>query len=136
MEDYPRNLSEFEARFASEEACREYLCRLRWPEGFRCPRCGGGRSWPVRVVWLQCADCGRQTSVTAGTIFQDTRTSLKLWFQAIVVVDHPEERGQCLGASAGAGPEAVPNGLDLATQAALRDGQARTGSADRKGRGR
>ena len=38
MEDYPRNLAEFEARFASEQACREYLCQLRWPEGFRCPR--------------------------------------------------------------------------------------------------
>ena len=35
MEDYPRNLAEFEARFASEQACREYLCQLRWPEGFR-----------------------------------------------------------------------------------------------------
>ena len=35
MEDYPRNLAEFEARFATEQACREYLCQLRWPEGFR-----------------------------------------------------------------------------------------------------
>ncbi len=37
MEDYPQNLPEFEARFSSEEACREYLFRLRWPDGFRCP---------------------------------------------------------------------------------------------------
>ena len=39
MEDYPKTIEEFEARFSSEEACREYLIQLRWPEGFRCPRC-------------------------------------------------------------------------------------------------
>ena len=61
MEDYPRDLAEFEAWFATEEACRDYLFRLRWPEGFRCPRCEHARAWPVRKLWLQCASCGRQT---------------------------------------------------------------------------
>jgi hypothetical protein len=83
MEDYPRNLKEFDVRFRSEEACREYLLQLRWPDGFRCPRCGCRESLPVRAVLLRCRDCRHQTSVTAGTIFQDTRTSLRLWFQAI-----------------------------------------------------
>src|ERR1019366_4965722 len=83
MEDYPRNLKEFDVRFRSEEACREYLLQLRWPDGFRCPRCGCRESSPVRAVLLRCRDCRHQTSVTAGTIFQDTRTSLRLWFQAI-----------------------------------------------------
>ena len=64
MEDYPRNLAEFEARFASEQACREYLCQLRWPEGFRCPRCGHDKTWAVRTVLLQCASCGHQASAT------------------------------------------------------------------------
>src|ERR1039457_3258461 len=41
MEDYPRDLTEFEARFANEAACRDYLFRLRWLDGFRCPRSGG-----------------------------------------------------------------------------------------------
>ncbi len=83
MEDYPRNLSEFEARFDSEEKCREYLFQMRWPDGFLCPGCGSGKAWPVRGVLRQCAGCGHQTSVTAGTIFQDTRTPLRLWFQAM-----------------------------------------------------
>ena len=39
-EDYPRTLAELEARFSSEAACRDYLFQLRWPDGFRCPRCG------------------------------------------------------------------------------------------------
>ena len=83
MEDYPRDLLEFESRFATEEACRDYLFALRWPDGFRCPSCGHERAWPVRKVWFECARCGRQTSVTAGTIFQDTRKPLRLWFRAM-----------------------------------------------------
>lgn len=83
MEDYPRTLLEFETRFASEEACREYLSRLRWPEGFVCPRCGGGTAWRSNRGLYVCGDCGYQASVTAGTIFQDTRKPLMLWFRAI-----------------------------------------------------
>ena len=97
MKEYPRNLTEFEALFATEEACREYLYRLRWPDGFRCPRCGGGKCWPVRVVLLQCVGCGHQTSVTAGTIFQDTRTSLKLWFYAMWWVTTQKNGASALG---------------------------------------
>ena len=82
-EEYPRNLRELEASFSTEEACRAYLLRLRWPEGFRCRRCGGGRYWPVRGTLLECVGCGCQTSVTAGTIFQDTRTPLPVWFRAM-----------------------------------------------------
>ena len=83
VEDYPRNQLEFEARFASEEACQAYLAQLRWPEGFRCPRCGQGKAWPVRGGILQCAACGRQTSVTAGTLFHRSKLPLRLWFRAM-----------------------------------------------------
>ena len=83
VEDYPRTLAEFERRFASAEACRAYLAQLRWPDGFRCPKCGGAKAWPVGTALWQCAACGRQTSVTAGTIFQDTRTPLPTWFRAM-----------------------------------------------------
>lgn len=97
MEDYPRNLKEFDVRFRSEEACREYLSQLRWPDGFRCPRCGCQASSPVRTVLLRCRDCRYQTSVTAGTIFQDTRTSLRLWFQAMWWVTTQKNGASALG---------------------------------------
>ena len=97
MEEYPRNLTEFEANFSTEEACREYLSRLRWPEGFRCPRCQGGKSWPVRGVLLECAGCGSQTSVTSGTIFQDTRTPLVIWFRAMWWVTTQKNGASALG---------------------------------------
>jgi transposase-like protein len=83
MEDYPRTLPEFEARFSSGQACREYLFPLRWPGGFWCPRCGGAKAWPLRSVLWHCAGCGYQVSVTAGTIFQDTHTPLTVWFRAM-----------------------------------------------------
>jgi hypothetical protein len=83
IEEYPRNLIELEAAFFTEVTCHDYLGGLRWPDGFRCSHCDGGKSWPVRGVLFQCADCGRQTSVTVGTIFQDTRTPLPIWFRAM-----------------------------------------------------
>jgi transposase-like protein/ribosomal protein L37AE/L43A len=97
MEDYPRTLAELEARFSSEEACRKYLFRLRWPEGFRCPRCGGAKAWPLRSVLWQCAVCGRQVSVTAGTMFQDTRTPLTVWFRAMWWVTSQKNGVSALG---------------------------------------
>src|SRR5260370_42036578 len=93
----PGTLNEFGAGLGTEEACREYLFQLRWPAGFRCPRCEGRKSWPVREVLLQCAACGYQTSVTAGTIFQDTRTPLRLWFQAMWWITTQKNGASALG---------------------------------------
>ena len=97
MEDYPPDLSAFEACFATEEACREYLFRLRWPEGFCCRRCGGKRYWRVRDVLLQCGQCGYQVSLTAGTIFQDTRSPLRSWFRAMWWVAAQKNGASALG---------------------------------------
>ena len=98
MEDYPRTLRELEARFATEQACREYLARLRWGQEFVCPACDGTEAWPTaRGLWM-CAACGHQASVIAGTIFQGTRTPLSVWFRAIWwVVIAAEVRGRAIG---------------------------------------
>jgi len=83
MEEYPRTLQELERNFATEAACREYLLQLRWPEGIACSRCQGRKGWwTSRGLWT-CHKCGCQVSITAGTIFQDTRSPLTLWFRAI-----------------------------------------------------
>ena len=83
MDNYPRTLREFQHWFGSEDACRAYLVHLRWPDGFRCPRCQHERAWLTSRQVYHCQRCGGQTSVTAGTIFQDTRKPLRLWFEAI-----------------------------------------------------
>lgn len=97
MEDYPRTLQELEARFSTDEACRLYLFARRWPDGFVCPVCGGRQAWPMkRCLWL-CAACRRQTSVTAGTIFQDTHKPLTLWFRAMWYVTTQKNGVSALG---------------------------------------
>ncbi len=97
MEDYPRSVEEFERRFATEENCRDYLVSLRWPDGFRCPACKGAKAVLVRATLFQCSNCRRQTSATAGTIFQDTRKPLKTWFRAMWYVTSQKNGASALG---------------------------------------
>lgn len=97
VEEYPKTLAEFERWFATDEACREYLCRLRWPEGFRCPRCDNAKAWPVAKVRLECSACGHQVSVTAGTILQDSHKALTMWFRAIWWVTTQKSGASALG---------------------------------------
>jgi len=93
--DYPRNGKEFKQWFAEETSCRAYLERLRWPEGFECPECGDPAAWRrSRELW-QCATCGHETSVTAGTIFDRTHTPLSTWLAAAW---HISDRNQGMSA--------------------------------------
>ncbi len=84
---FPRSIMEFQDRFGSEGACREYLFASRWPEGFLCPGCSGDRAGGQtrRQLWV-CTVCGLQTSVTAGTVMHGTRTPLRTWFWAAYLV--------------------------------------------------
>jgi hypothetical protein len=78
---------EFQERFPDEGACLEYLAASRWPDGYRCPACGGEHAWVLarRHLW-ECARCRHQASVTAGTVMHGTRTPLRLWFWAAYLV--------------------------------------------------
>ena len=99
MDGYPRNINELEARFSTEEACRAYLFQLRWPEGFRCPRCGGRKAWPFRSA---ASGMPRLRTSNLG----DGRDALSRHAQAVgavvphhVVGDEPEEREQRAGSA-------------------------------------
>jgi len=94
--DYPRNWAEFLNWFPDDAACMEFLAHLRWPNGFICPACGvGGTAWEASRGRLICGSCRHQTSLTAGTIFEGTRTPLPLWFASMWYVTN-----QKLGVSA------------------------------------
>ena len=80
--DYPGSYGELLAWFAEDEACLDYLDWLRWPQGWRCPACACERGWQLTSARRECAGCGHQSSVTAGTIFHRTRTPLTVWFAA------------------------------------------------------
>jgi transposase-like protein len=84
----PMELITFLERFGTEDNCREYLYKLRWPEGFICPKCGK-KDAPFQIVsrnLYQCRYCTHQASVTAGTIMDRTKTSLRKWFLAIYLM--------------------------------------------------
>lgn len=83
LEAYPRTLMELERQFGDETSCRAYLFSLRWPEGFACPHCRGQSAWAMTGGRWLCAGCRKQVSVTAGTIFQDSKLPLMVWFRAM-----------------------------------------------------
>jgi hypothetical protein len=82
--DFPRSLPEFQRRFPDEAACAGYLSAARWPDGFVCPACGQRKAWLLQTkAWtFECAACGKQTSVTAGTIMHHSKLPLTTWFWA------------------------------------------------------
>jgi len=96
-EDFAATLPEFDKRFSTETACREYLIKLRWPQGFVCPRCQARETWLNARALLVCRKCQVQVSITAGTIFQDTRKPLMLWFRAIWWVTSQKNGASALG---------------------------------------
>ena len=79
-----RSLGEFQKTFADEANCTAFLFGRRWPDGFVCPVCGKPRSVALksRPRLLECFDCGRQTSVTAGTAMHRSKLPLTTWFWA------------------------------------------------------
>ena len=83
------SMPEFFSRYGSEDQCAAALKALRWPQGFRCPRCDcpehyvvghGGRSL------FQCRGCRHQTSLTAGTLMDSSKLPLRTWFLAIFLI--------------------------------------------------
>ncbi len=84
---FPSTLIEFQDRFPDEESCWRYLRSVRWPHGFRCPRCGGRESSFIQTRRLeQCRQCRYQASVTAGTVLHRSRVGLRIWLLGIFFV--------------------------------------------------
>ena len=87
IKELPHDLPTFLRRFGTDARCRAYLVRARWPAGFRCAGCGHGRAYSHKKRLIEeCAACGKQHSILAGTIFEQTKTGLARWFLAIYLV--------------------------------------------------
>jgi transposase-like protein len=80
---YPVDVIDFQDMFPTDDACFNYLCLIRWPDGFRCPHCQHDDAWRLGRGIFRCRQCHKDVSVTVGTIFQDTRKPLRLWFHAM-----------------------------------------------------
>lgn len=95
--DYPETYQDLLSWFPDDQACLDYLEKLRWPRGFICPACTATEYWrTAKDLWM-CQDCARRTSVTAGTIFHRTRTPLSTWFAAIWLVTSQKNGMSALG---------------------------------------
>jgi hypothetical protein len=95
--DYPESWRELLVWFPDDAACLGYLERLRWPDGFVCPACGGAERWRMHDGLLRCSSCDRRTSATAGTIFAGTRSPLSLWFAAAWYITNQKSGVSALG---------------------------------------
>ncbi len=96
--DYPRTWEQFLDWFPDEASCRRYLERIRWRDGFVCPRCDkdGEAFRGSRDRWI-CRHCRYQCSVTAGTVFDKTRTSLRSWLAAVWYITNQKQGVTALG---------------------------------------
>src|ERR671929_182557 len=86
-DDLPEDMPSFLARFGTDEQCREYLFKARWPDGFQCAACGHDDAYALRTkIVYECVACRKQHSLLAGTICEQTKTGLSRWFLAIYLV--------------------------------------------------
>jgi transposase-like protein len=77
------NLLDVVRRFHSEDVCREYLLKLRWPDGPICPRCESKSVSEISTRFqYDCNACRNRFSVTSGTLFDNTKLPLWKWFAA------------------------------------------------------
>src|SRR6266498_875187 len=96
--DYPRTFQEMDNWFRTEAGGRDYVRRLRWPQGFVCRRCGAiGEPWVTARGVFHCRACAGETSLTAGTIFEGTRKPLRMWFLAMWFVTSQKNGVSALG---------------------------------------
>jgi len=97
--DYPGTFQDFDKWFSSENACLNYIAKIRWPKGFICPSCGVKTDKPSlmgRGLFL-CRECKRQTSITAGTLFHGSHKPLRTWFLAMWFVTSQKHGASALG---------------------------------------
>lgn len=81
--EYPKDYRDLIKRLGSQEACVDYIASIRWKEGFVCTACGSKDFWRLKRLSWTCSKCETESRVLAGTLFQDTKLPLNLWFQMI-----------------------------------------------------
>src|ERR1700730_13171705 len=132
-----RSLSEVQTSFRDETSCAAFLFERRWPQGFVCPACGSTRAALLksRAHTYECLDCGRQTSITAGTAMHRSKLSLTVWFWAAPSDGNPLERH--VGTPVrGPARHHIQDCLVAGAEAATIDDRSPTRAAGGRGRGR
>lgn len=97
MEAFPKTLLALEQAYPDDASCRVYLASIRWPNGFICPECGHPGGLAIRRFLWRCKACGRESSVTVGTVFQDSKLPLTVWFRGMWHVTSQKNGVSALG---------------------------------------
>lgn len=113
MLQFPETMQDFIDNFATEEQCRNYLAKIKWETGFVCPKCKGNEFWNMKRCVQRCKDCRTDVSVRAHTTFDNSKISLRLWFQAIWSVVSQKQGVSALGLSRSLGIERQKTGWFL-----------------------
>ncbi|WP_213429100.1 transposase [Paenibacillus dendritiformis] len=88
------SVEQLEHQFPTESDCAAFLTQLKWPQGFVCPRCSHSHAYLIksrRLPLHQCSACGYQASITAGTVMEGSRTSLRKWLIALWLVSRSDK---------------------------------------------
>src|SRR5436305_1002336 len=115
----PRSFPRFFIAFGTEERCIAHVFHARYPQGYRCDRCDSRAFRIVRRVLTVCRSCRAKSSLLKGTVLENTKLPLKLWFRAI----HLFRRSQCTA-------ELLVRGLPLGSSPAPADGSPRKASPE------
>lgn len=73
--------------FNTEEKCKAAIAQERWGDGEAvCPYCGCSHTYACKDGRYSCSNCNRKFSATVGTIFENTKISLRKWFMAMYLI--------------------------------------------------
>src|SRR5271167_95658 len=132
---YPKSLGELRAWFPTDADCLDYLEWLRWPHGFVCPSCGHSEGWRLGDGRFKCTGCDSRTSVTAGTIFDRTRTPLTVWFSACWHFATGKDGISALSLKRTLGDRLLPDSVGYPSSLAVCADSSRSRTPLREGRG-
>lgn len=86
-------IKEVPRQFPDEDVCKKFLAECRWPNGVRCPRCNGEKVYALKARpfhWVcknaGCTPANYRFSVTAGTIFENKKYPLRVWFHVAALI--------------------------------------------------
>jgi transposase-like protein len=84
-----KNLKELMTKLADHKFCQEHMEQMRWGGTPTCPFCGCQRFYKIRGgKRYRCKDktCGKDYSVTVGTVFENSKIPLSTWIAATYVL--------------------------------------------------
>jgi transposase-like protein len=87
-----KTLKDLCVTFSDNQVAIDHFRAIRWKNGEFCPHCGHDKVYALkRKNIFRCAQCKTNFSITVGTIFENSKLPLRVWFGAIwLLTNHPK----------------------------------------------